>query len=366
MVDLNHSNPLKCLNNGQYVVNISLNLTYCQCDPCHEGIFCETEVWEQTQFDTTYVHLIIYIIELCLSILNNILSLELFIRCKRIRRTNDGIYLIIYSILSLLSSILLVADGAVEYYSTQLINSGTQYKALDCYLGKIGYNTLVYLCIWFSSCVALEHGLVIYGDRKIKTNRCRFWVTIIVIFAVAVGSATPFLIFKCNWDNMPNLQTARAFFIWFYFSVGVTIYVLATLLVLIGFTGHIRRYGMENNSCIQTFVKLLYMHLFIFIPPIAYVVSYIPYTIVENTVTSDHSYFQCGISTGEYVIKVLIEALQGVPFVITWLLFIFPSKVYLAEFYLSTWSGKRLVKIISLSESKKDTKKSADPSTTIP
>jgi hypothetical protein len=347
MADLCQLEPLKCLNNGHCVVNISLNTTYCQCDPCHEGINCQLDVWKQTQFDTTYVYLIVYIIGLCFSVLNNSLCLELFIGCKRIRRTNCGVYLIVYCILSLISNILLVADEAVQYYPNQLMNDQTQYGIFHCYVSKIGYNMFIYLCIWFSSCVAFERGLVICFKRTMNASPWRSLVTTIVVLATAGGSATPLLLYKCDWDNTPGLQTARGFFIWFYLVTGITIYLLATLLVLISFVRRIHHYGTEHGSYIKTFRKLLYRHLFIFVPPIAYGIGYIIYTIVYQTRNPDHSYFQCGISTGEYIVKVLVETLQGVPFAITWLLFVYPSKVYLAEFYLNTWSGKRVVAILT-------------------
>jgi hypothetical protein len=364
MSDICRFNLSQCLNNGQCVLNISSNTTYCQCDTCYEGILCETAITKQTQFDTAYVYLIIYITGLCFSILNNCLSLELFIGCKRIRQTNCGTYLISYCILSLVSNILLVANEAVAYYPNQLMNNPSQYDVFHCYVSKIGYNMLVYLCIWFSSCVALERSLVIRFDRKMTANRWLSLVTTIFIFAVAGGSAAPLLLYKCDWDNIPGLEIARGFFIWFYISTGITIYVLATLLVLISFSHRISRYGTDNGSRKKTFCKLLYKHLFIFVPPIAYIIVYIPYTIVYSKKNPNDLYFQCGISTGEYIIKVLIDILQGVPFVITWLLFVFPSKVYMTEFYLETWSGKCLAKIISLFKSYFNRKKTAHPPTT--
>ncbi len=123
-------------------------------------------------------------------------------------------------------------------------------------------------------------------------------------------------------------------------------YLLATLLILISFTRRIRRYGMENGSFIRTFLKLLYTYSFIFVPPIAYGVGYIPFTIVHyHSKNSGQAYFHCGISTEEYIIKILTGISQGVSFVITWLLFVYPSKVYMTEFYQNTWSGQRITKI---------------------
>jgi len=167
------------------------------------------------------------------------------------------------------------------------------------------------------------------------------------MLALAVGSATPILVYKCDWDNIPRLQTLRMFFVWFYIIAGIVIYLVATVLVLRSFVRRIRCYGMQNDSCIITFLELLKTHLFIFVPPIAYGICQLPFTIVVSTMNPKHSYYQCGISLGEYIIKVIIASLTNTPYALTWLLFIYPSRVYMTEFYLNTWSGNRLYNILS-------------------
>jgi hypothetical protein len=242
------------------------------------------------------------------------------------------------------------------YYPNLLGENSEPSEMLYCYVGKIGYNMFIYLCIWFSACITFERALIVRFDFKMNANRWRSFVTSLVIFTIAGGSAAPMIWSNCDWDHIPPLGTVHVFFVWFYIVTGLVIYVVATLLVLISFAGRIRRYGMENGSYIKTFVKLLYTHLFIFVPPIAYAISQIPYTIVFNT---ENSYFQCGISIGEFVVKVLIDALTGVPVVITWLLFVYPSRVYMTEFYLNTWSGRSLAKILLLFKSYNGRKKNA-------
>jgi len=46
--------------------------------------------------------------------------------------------------------------------------------------------------------------------------------------------------------------------------------------------------------------------------------------------------------------------LTSAPFVVTWLLFVYPSKVYITEFYLNTWSGQRLAEILTFFKSYND------------
>lgn len=345
MVDLCDLNLLKCESHGKCVVNISSNTTFCQCAPCYGGVFCQNVVWRQGKYDTTYAYFIASIIGACFSLLNNGLVFELFICCRRIRFTNCGIYLCVYSIVSLLSSILVLTDQLVQYYPNSLINNSNSYGTFHCYVSKIIYNTLVYLCIWLSSCIAFERALFIWFNTKQYTY-WRSYATIIVIFVIAVGSATPMLIYNCDWDNKPALGTLRIFFVWFYMIVGIATYVLITILVLVSFARRIHYYGMENGSRIKTFCKLLRSHLLIFVPPLAFTICQLPYTIVVNTKNPAYSYYQCGISLIEFIVKVTMDALTYTPYTLTWLLFVYPSRVYMLEYYLKTWSGQRLAKIL--------------------
>lgn len=333
-----------CLNSGRCLANSSFNSTYCQCDPCHYGDFCENDVWKQTQFDTHFIYMIISFIGLAFSLLNNGLALELFIRCKHIRCTNCGTYLIAYAILSILAGVALVLDGIVKHDQLILGIRGDYYE-FHCYFGKIAYSTLNYICIWLGACIIFERGLFLWFGGKINASRWRSFVLILVIFVVAGGSMAPMLFYKCAWNNRPSLQTARIFFMWFYPMVGITAYILATILVLGAFTKRVRKYRKEAGSFLRTYLKLFRAHLFIFIPAVSYGISVIPYSAVMNLKSDKQAYFQCGISTAEYSVKVILEALTSIPVIVTWLLFVYPSRVYRTEFYLNTSSGKQCARI---------------------
>ena len=133
--------PLQCLNNGTCVMDYLSNMSYCICDECHDGNFCENPFRKQKKYNTKYVFVIISCVGLCISILNNGMSLELFIRSKSIRRTNCGVYLIVYSTLALLSTIFIVSDSIVDNDSSRF--SGDQNaRGHQGYVGKDGYHRL--------------------------------------------------------------------------------------------------------------------------------------------------------------------------------------------------------------------------------
>jgi len=118
------------------------------------------------------------------------------------------------------------------------------------------------------------------------------------------------------------------------------------IFVLISFAIRIHNFGIGNDSRIKKFVCLLKSHLLIFIPPTAYIICILPYTIANNTVNPAYPYYQCGILLSEFVIKIIMDALKDIPYPLTWLLFVYPSRVYMTEYYLNTWSGKCLAKIL--------------------
>jgi hypothetical protein len=128
-----------------------------------------------------------------------------------------------------------------------------QFKCLNN--GTCAVNLFIYLCIWLSSCIAFERGLFIWLDTKLYT-RWRSCVAIIVILAIAVGSAMPLLVYNCDWNNIPALATLNTFFNWFYIIAGIAVYVVVTLLALISFARRIHYYGMENGSWIKNIFQI--------------------------------------------------------------------------------------------------------------
>ena len=157
---------------------------------------------------------------------------------------------------------------------------------------------------------------------------------------MGIGCSIPIAFYNCDWDYVPHLKAARVFLMYFHIAIPIIIYIVATVLSLIGFARRIRAYGLEMNSYMKTFAKLTYSHLFIFVPPLVYAICYGPFNLVASQSKPGMGYYSCGISLGEYIIKVLLRALMGLPFIITWLIFVYPSRVYMNEFYMNTWCGQ--------------------------
>ncbi|CAF1276017.1 unnamed protein product [Adineta ricciae] len=157
---------------------------------------------------------------------------------------------------------------------------------------------------------------------------------------MALAFSIPILYYNCDWSNAPHFKQFHFFLMVFHIALPILIYLIATVLCLIGFARRIRGYGLENRSYFRTFMKLFYRHLFIFVPLIVYTICYGSYNLVAAVAKPENGYFHCKISLAEYIVKVLLRSCVGLPFTITWLLFVYPSRVYMVEFYMNTWSGQ--------------------------
>jgi hypothetical protein len=98
--------------------------------------------------------------------------------------------------------------------------------------------------------------------------------------------------------------------------------------------------------------------LFVFVPPVVVVICITPFAILNGRRKNGIVYFPCDISTVKFIVKLLLEMMVGVPFFLTWLLFVYPSRVYMTEFYLNTWSGQVLATILLVFKSHNDREES--------
>ncbi|UJR19687.1 hypothetical protein I4U23_022821 [Adineta vaga] len=338
---------LQCLNGGRLIFNQTSNKSYCECNSCYEGIQCEEKdlTNSKIEFNLDKDRLIVYSIYLCLSLVNNLLSLTIFQGSKRIRRTNIGIYLIIYSCISLIGSILLVVGQSVQYFKPHpFANNEELSEVFYCFLEKSGYQITALLCLWLSALVALERSLIISFNFKMNATRRRSIVILVPFFCFTAIIGILFLFYRCVATTPDTEPYQRLTSGWIYTAAGLggLIYFLATIFILISFSSHVYHYGTGGKSKKKIFFILLKKHLFIFIPSIVYVLCVVPYQIWFMFRSPRQAYFGCGISTAEYYYKIILQTLPNIPTIVTWCIFVYPSNVHMTEFYTNTWIGKRL------------------------
>ncbi|CAF1469738.1 unnamed protein product [Adineta ricciae] len=322
-----------CLNNGQFIRNTTLNISYCQCSSCYQGVYCEELIpyKVQTEFNTMCIYLIIYSVEFFVSVINNVLSLQVFQR-------------------TIIGNVLSVIGQVIQCFKPYLfINNDELSETFNCSLDKISHQIILFSGLWLSAFVALEHALIVYFDCRLYGTQRRSIIISILGFCMTISTGIPMIINQCKWNTKYRTLSKRitsGFFYTVAVLAGVT-YFVAILIVLINFA--LRVYHINNQSIPRTkiFFILIQRHLFIFIPPIVYGLCVIPYPIWFPFKGRTQAYFHCGISTVEYVFKIIVQALPDIPPVITWLIFVYPSNVYMTDFYTETWIGRKLLRYIN-------------------
>jgi hypothetical protein len=280
---------------------------------------------------------------LLLSVVNNVLSLYVFQRCKRLRRTNIGVYLTVYATISIIGSVLLVVGQAIQYFQPYpFANNAQLSETFYCYVKRSGEQVTGFLCLSLGALVAIEHGLILYFNCRMTATRRRSVIACLLVFVIVATTSIPMLIFRCELKESHTSLWDRITSRWFYtagFLAGI-IYFIAIVLILVSFALRIHVYGTTQQSKKKMFFKLVSNHLFVFIPPVIYLLCLIPYQIWYLIKRGEQAFFYCGISAVEYTFKIMAQALSDVPAVITWLIFVYPSNVYMTEFYTETWLGK--------------------------
>ncbi len=332
----------QCLNGGQFIINQTSNESYCRCDTCYQGMRCEDLIeMVQVRFDYEYHRLIIYSMELCLSLLNNLLSLAVFLGSKRIRRTNVGIYLVIYSITSIVGNIQLVIGQSVYYYKPYpFANNEDLSTTFLCYLEKSGYQVTEFLCLCLSALVAVERNLIICFSFKMNATRWRSLITLIPMLCIVIATSVSWVLYRCERSDSDEPTTTRLSG-WFYTANGLAgfTYIVATLMALISLALRIYYCGNTQESKMKISFKLIKTHIVILIPPIIYLLCVLPYLIWFPLRGAGKNYFQCEITLVEYIFKLIVQTMPNCSSVFTWLIFVWPSNVFRTEFYEETWIG---------------------------
>ncbi|CAF0849983.1 unnamed protein product [Adineta steineri] len=332
---------IACANSGQLIWNEILNQSYCQCHPCYQGFNCSELIprKQQIQFNVDRDNFIISLFLTFLSLLNNLLALKICLNSKRIRRTNIGVYLIIYSLIALIGGILLFIDYSIQYVKPTYLHDNIELdETLHCFLEKLGEHVAMFICLWLSALIALERALIICSTVSMNTSRWRSIKIIFISLCFIIPNCLLMLIYRCEWTSPHGTIKSRLTSALIYtvdFLTGV-IYVVSTIIILKNFASRIFNFTVVKQPRWKIYRTLLKTHFFIFLPPVIYLLCVLPYQIWYPINRSKQAFLHCGISFIEYIFKILAKQLPTVSTAITWLIFIYPSDVYMNEFYTKT------------------------------
>ena len=183
-----------CQNNGKCFlsVNFTATIPYCLCNRCFTGNQCEIErysknLWmhgiskeNKIYYNPRNEQIILGVISI-ISFVSNLLSLQTFLFSKKIRITNLGIYLILYSLTGLIISIIQNVFAFMGLISNFKEVSELNHM-IQCAFIRVLQNSLVFCLYWLWLYIAAERILIEHSFVSLYDSRRRSFIFSILLF----------------------------------------------------------------------------------------------------------------------------------------------------------------------------------------
>ncbi|CAF1239045.1 unnamed protein product [Rotaria sordida] len=358
---MNLSNSSQCLNGGQYFRynNETSKWWSCKCLPCFKGSLCEIQ-YNYIQFSWTSlisvdiqysktnnekiilksIYFIITTLIFLISIIQNVFCLITYFR-KQIRITTCGIYLINYSLYSLLS----ITLREITIINTIIID---KYNFFICPILPALSSIIISLSLWTSSFIAAERMLIeCFGYSLYRTRKYSFIFSIILLNLIFLTHITEFKrrklkpdpilpnIYRCTsddfewsekpWKIIDRILTRE------YLHIGVPclLHLISTIFILPHIVKHKIYINETENQFWQILLIQLKRHKDFLIPPILVMLCTLPRLLVE-LITSQY----CLDFNMKFILRIyiLFRYIYYLPQTIPFFIYVYPSSVYTNQF----------------------------------
>lgn len=204
-----------CFNNGQCFSNWSSNNSWwCKCPPCTSGADCGLnthilfrnppdviKLMVEQSFYINYRVLLLSctIFFMLVGLINNFLSLSIFLSCKSTRSSYKGVYLVAFSVCSIYVVVFVGMRYILTLSASKSILEAYYYQYLyDCHVALIIHMILITACMWFSSILAVERTLLeLFFYKLFGTGRKHALVIILlVLICCTCGRIAPILLLR--------------------------------------------------------------------------------------------------------------------------------------------------------------------------
>ncbi len=349
-----------CVENHGYCIFNETIKPRCLCLPCFTGDHCEEEkvsknLWflsipiDEAVPNGALIEAIIAVIFSAFLLFNGVLCLQTYL-CRKIRKTNLGIYLIMLSIVSIFIGLMHFIFPLITLHVKELPQP---YLFIDlrCLIyGKFVYVPLVSMYNWFIASVAIERVLVECSrNYGLHDSRRRSVISSAVIVIICPLTTLPG-VFTVRENQLPQLRPVQCIN---FTPLGYILYESITKIHLFAFyfiyivmntvvLGHLlrhRRRFVDSDSLSAQVRLILQKHKDFFIPYLIQALSQLPNILMDFIMT-------CSTANTILVARVHLAftVLEIAPFAITFYLYIYLSPVYLSEFWNSSPIGKCLMK----------------------
>ena len=350
-----------CQNGGQCLQDdVQCPQTFqCVCRECFYGSLCQ---FSSSSFDIsldgiigshiqpnlslTYqppiikITLTLLIIMIIVGLINGILSFFAF-RSKEARQVGCGYYLLGSAITTLLTSLMLALKFSILLCAQMSIITNEIFLNLQCY----SFDYLLLVCLnmdrWLNACVAIDRALNVFKgthfDKKKSKQIAKYMISCLVVFIMISTIYDPIHRQLVNDDS--NDEHRRVWCIvsyssqllsinqsihMFHFFVPFLINIISSLIIIILSTKR-QQTIRHDQSYFQIFYKQVQQHRHLLVSSLLLVLLSLPRLIISFVAGC----VQSNSSPWIYLIGYLVSF---VPPMLTFVIFVSPSKLYKEEF----------------------------------
>ncbi|CAF1463950.1 unnamed protein product [Rotaria sp. Silwood1] len=357
-----------CLEHGLCITSIVLSsVSSCICYPCYYGDTCEKEIFSRNlwflgqpsrtpeMISATKFLLLFFCI---IRIFNCLLCLQTYFSSQKIRITNIGVYLIFYSIISLLISLEEFVAAILLWFVKQLPES---YLSIECLINqKFVLISLSYILGWSICFIALERMLVECFNHSLYTSRKRSILISTLTFIICPLTTIPgiFTLKQLPVDKLypQTKQLLIAFNCVNYTTLGYTIYkvissihmygtLVSYILLCLGVFVHMLRHRKRiapSYTTLQNIRLILRNHGDFFIPLMLAIFCSIPMIVIGEMITCSKALKLKSLPNLILIFGIILGLL---PTSFSFFFYIYPANVYMVAFWNNSPVGRCLRKL---------------------
>ncbi|CAF0895045.1 unnamed protein product [Rotaria sordida] len=347
-----------CQNNGKCFINDTTTISYCLCNRCFTGNQCEIErysknLWmygiskeNKIYYNPRNEQIILSTISI-ISFVSNLLSLQTFLFSKKIRITNLGIYLILFSLTGLINSIIqsVFAFLNVAYGSKKASEFN---RLIQCAFIRLLVYSFNFCLYWFCLCIAVERILIEYALVSLYDSRRRSLISSILLYIlIPLSNLLPILFGRkdysynsydfCLLNFTPVGYTFYSIFYYINYIAAPLSFTIACIFIFKHLIEH--RLNLVNDESFRSsLILILSKHYDFFLPPLVFCLLTSPYFIFDkfmNCLRAD----SITVSRIESVIQLLDNSALALAF----LIYVYLSKIYLKEFWQTSPFGRFVI-----------------------
>jgi hypothetical protein len=283
------------------------------------------------------------------SLLSNFLALQTFLCSRKIRITNLGIYHILLSFSGLIISIIRGVSLFVTVFSSAP-KLGSTHNLFQCVVMRLFISSLTFCFFWLILYIAIERVLIEYSLVSLYDPRRRSQISSLCLYNIVSGTHILVNVFGrkgsysfvdfCQLNFTSTGYIFHSIFRWINYLVAPTALLISCLVILYHLLRHRLHFTDDNRSLCSSMKLLILNHRDFILQSLVFTFCVMPYFILGHTMT-------CSKADTPVVGKLttIFMLLSDSALVMTFFTTVSPSKVYMREFWNTSYVGRFLLYI---------------------